>query len=279
LIQVIAGARAATTMRGGGTRMTVTDSHVAGPRPGFRRIHADDVYGALAAGWADFRAAPRFGLFFGGVYALAGIAILLTLWAIDQPFWIVVFAFAFPLIGPFVAIGLYEVSRRREENLPLDWAEILAVVWSKRNSQIPSMAFVVLAGFMVWMWAASILVILFLGRLGGYSDLGAILGSANGIGLLVVGTVVGGAIAFLLFAVTAVSLPMLLDRDIDYVTAMVASYRAVTSNPQPMLHWAWIVAASLFVAMLPLFLGLVVALPVLGHGTWHLYRRVIEPSR
>jgi len=258
--------------------MTAIDSHVPSRKPVIRTITADDVYGALAAGWDDFRAVPAFGLFFGGVYAFLGIAIFLTLWAIDQTFWIVPFAFAFPLVGPFVAVGLYEVSRRREEGLPLDASEILAVVWNKRNSQIPSMAFVVLAGAMVWMWAASILVILFLGRLGGYSDVDAILGSPNGIALLVTGTLAGAAIAFVLFAVTAVSLPMLLDRDVDYVTAMVTSYRAVTSNPQPMLHWAWIVGAALVVAMLPVFLGLVVALPVLGHGTWHLYRRVIAPE-
>jgi uncharacterized membrane protein len=258
--------------------MFVADTHTPGPKPVIRAITADAVYGALAAGWADFRAVPAFGLFFGGVYALLGIAIFLTLWAIDQPFWIVPFAFAFPLVGPFVAIGLYEVSRRREEGLPLDWSEILGVVWSKRDSQIPSMAFIVLAGLLIWMWAASILIILFLGRLGYFTDIGAILDSPNGIALLVVGTIVGGIIAFLLFAVTAFSLPMLLDRDVDYVTAMVTSYRAVTSNPQPMLHWAWIIAASLVVAMLPLFLGLVVALPVLGHATWHLYRRVIAPE-
>jgi uncharacterized membrane protein len=248
------------------------------PRPEIRPIHADDVYAALKDGWADFWAAPRFGLFFGGVYALLGIAILLQLWVLDQPFWIVPFAFAFPLIGPFVAVGLYEVSRRREQGLALDWSEILGVVWSKRDSQMPSMAFVVLAGFMIWMWTASILIIAFLGRLGRFTDLDAILGSPNGIALLVVGTIAGAIIAFVMFAATAFSLPMLLDRDVDYVTAMVTSWRAVTENLQPMLHWAWIIAACLFVAMLPLFLGLVIALPVLGHATWHLYRRLIAPA-
>ena len=257
-----------------------TAATTADARPTIRRIAADDVYAALAAGWADFRAAPRFGLFFGGVYALLGIAIFLQLWVLDQPFWIVPFAFAFPLIGPFAAIGLYEVSRRREAGEPLDWAEVLGVVWTQRNSQIPSMAFIVLAGFMIWMWVASILVILFLGRMSfaTYSDLGGILGSGTGSALIIVGSLLGGVIAFLIFALTAVSLPLLLDRDdVDYVTAMLTSYQAVTENLQPMLHWAWIVAASLVVAMLPLFLGLVLALPVLGHATWHLYRRVIAP--
>lgn len=259
---------------------TTTTAPTARPKPEIRSISADDVYAALGAGWADFRAAPRFGLFFGGVYAALGILIFLQLWVLDQPMWIVPFACAFPLIGPFAAVGLYEVSRRRETGEPLDWAEILGVVWGKRDSQIPSMAFIVLAGFMIWMWVASMLIILFLGRMSSamYSNLGDLLGTAEGIGLVVVGTLVGAVIAFLLFAVTVVSLPMLLDRDIDYVTAMITSFEAVTKNPQAMLHWAWIVAAAVVVAMVPVFLGLIVALPVLGHATWHLYRRVVAPA-
>lgn len=252
-------------------------SPTAPPRAAIRRIAAEDVYAALRAGWEDFRAVPRFGLFFGGVYAAVGIALFLTLWIGGRPAWILPLAVAFPLVGPFVAVGLYEVSRRREAGAPLDWADVLGAVWRKKDSQIPSMAFVVLAGVLVWMWAASMLVIVFLGRLGAYRNLDAILATGSGVWLVVVGTLVGGAIALALFAATAVSLPMLVDRDIDVVTAIVTSFRAVAENPQPMLHWAWIVAGMLFVAMLPLFLGLVVALPVLGHATWHLYRAVIAP--
>ena len=249
-------------------------------RPVVRRISADDVYAALRQGYGDFRAAPRFGLFFGGAYAAAGILLFLLLWLVQQPLWIVPFAFAFPLIGPFAAIGLYEVSRRRETGEPLSWSAILGVVWAQRNRQLPSMAFVVVAFFFLWMWAASMLVILFLGRMSGavYSNLDAILATSNGLMLLVAGGIVGGIIAFLLFAVTAVSLPLLLDRDIDYVTAMRVSFRAVTDNLQPMFHWAWIVVGLLFVGMVPLFLGLVVTLPVLGHATWHVYRKVIAPE-
>lgn len=251
----------------------------APPRPVVRRITAEDVYSALGEGWRDFRAVPRFGLFFGGVYALVGIALLVTFWVLDRPAWILPFAVAFPLVGPFVAVGLYEVSRRRERGEPLDWADVLGAVWGKRESQIPSMAFVVLAGLVIWMWAAGMLVILFLGRGGASGDLDAIFARDSGFWLVFVGTIVGAAIAFVLFSVTVVSLPMLVDRDVDFVTAMVVSLTAVRENLQPMLHWAWIVAGVLFVAMLPLFLGLVVALPVLGHATWHLYRKAIVPER
>ncbi len=249
-------------------------------RPVVRSITSGDVYAALSAGVADFRAAPRFGLFFGAIYALGGILIFLQLWVWDAALWIVPLALAFPLIGPFVAIGLYEVSRRREAGLPLDWSDVLGVVWRERGRQIPSMAFIVLAGFMIWLWFARLIIAIFLGRMtfGTYSDIEHLLGTPEGLSMLVVGTAVGGGIAFMLFAITAVSLPMLLEREVDFVTAMIASFSAVTSNPVPMLTWAVIVAGGVIVAMVPFFLGLIVVLPVLGHATWHLYRRAIAPE-
>ncbi len=262
------------------TEASATPAQRPGHRPVIRPITTDDVYGALTAGWRDFRAAPQFGLFFGGIYALGGMFIFLELWRMDQPLWIIPLAFAFPLIGPFVAIGLYEVSRRREAGLPMDWSEVLGVIWRERGRQIPSMAFIVLAGFMIWMWFARLIIAIFLGRMrfGTYSDLERLLGTPEGIGMLIIGSVVGGVIAFLLFAITAVSLPLLLEREIDFVTAMITSFNVVTSNLVPMLTWAAIIAAGVIVAMLPFFLGLLVVLPVLGHATWHLYRRSVAPE-
>jgi uncharacterized membrane protein len=256
------------------------EAPTATPRPLVRSITTDDVYAALTDGWKDFKAAPQFGLFFGGIYALGGLFLLLELIRLELPLWIIPLAFAFPLIGPFVAIGLYEVSRRRETGQPLDWSEILGVIWRERGRQIPTMAFIVLAGFMIWMWFARLILAIFLGRMSFavYSDLGILFTTPEGLSMLVVGTVVGGAIAFMLFALTAVSLPMLLEREIDFVTAMVTSFNAVTSNLRPMLTWAFIVGAGAVVSMVPAFLGLVVVLPVLGHATWHLYRRVIAPE-
>lgn len=254
---------------------------VTSPRPPqVASITSDDIHAALRSGWDDFRAAPQFGLFFGGVYALGGIAILLELMLLEQPLWILPLALAFPLIGPFAAVGLYEVSRRREAGEPLAWSEVLNVVWRQRKSQMPSMAFVVLAGFLIWIWAARLIVALFLGRMqfAVYSDFEALLTTSNGVTMVVVGSLVGAAIAFVLFSVTAVSLPMLLERDLDFVTAMITSFNAVTSNLAPMLTWALIVAGGLFVAMVPFFLGLIIVLPVLGHTTWHVYRKVIAPE-
>ncbi len=259
---------------------TAAEAPRTGRPPVVRTITTDDVWAALGAGRADFMAAPQYGLFFGAVYALGGMLIFGQLWIWQSTLWIIPLALAFPLIGPFVAIGCYEVSRRREAGEPLDWSDILGVVWRQRHRQIPSMAFIVLAGFMIWLWFARLIVAVFLGRMrfGAYSDLEQLLATPEGLSMLVVGSLVGGVIAFLLFAVTAVSLPMLLEREVDFVTAMIASLNAVLANLRPMLIWAAIIAAVLFVAMLPFFLGLVVALPVLGHATWHIYRKVIAPE-
>jgi uncharacterized membrane protein len=142
------------------------------------------------------------------------------------------------------------------------------------------MAFVVLAALLIWLWAARLMVALFLGRMSAatYSNLEAVLFSGNGVLMLVIGTLVGGAIAFVIFAITAVSLPLLMEREVDFVTAMVTSVHVVQENPRPMLTWAVIIAASLAVAMVPFFLGLIVVLPVLGHATWHVYRKTIAPE-
>jgi uncharacterized membrane protein len=156
---------------------------------------------------------------------------------------------------------------------------VLDVVWRQRKRQLPYMAFLVLAIFMVWIWFARLVVALFLGRMdvAVYSDLGTLLTTLPGLAMLAVGTLVGGAIALVLFCATAVSLPMLLERDLDFVTAAITSFEAVTRNPAAMLSWAAVIAGALFVAMVPFFLGLVVALPILGHATWHVYRKAVEP--
>jgi uncharacterized membrane protein len=256
-----------------------TDVLISPTAPEIRRVTREDIQAALSAGIADFRAAPRFGLFFGGIYAGAGILIWLQLLVWDRPIWIVPLALAFPLIGPFVAVGLYEVSRRREAGEPLVWDEILAVIWRQRGGQLPYLAFVVMAGFMVWIWFARLIVALFLGRMefATYSDLDGILTTTPGLAMLVVGSAVGAVIAFVIFALSAVSLPMLLEREVDFVTAMITSFRSVTENLPAMLGWGIVIAGLLFLAMIPFFLGLVVVLPILGHATWHVYRAAIVP--
>jgi uncharacterized membrane protein len=232
-----------------------------------------DLRAALADGIADFRAAPRFGLFFAGVYVVLGVGLVQLGAGILT--WTLSLTLAFPLLAPFLAVGLYEVSRRRVAGAALTWDGILGVVWHERTRQIPWAGAVILIYVLFWSFFAHMLFAFFMGP-------SAILGSAvapaawlSGAGLQMVLAefLFGAAFALLLFGLTAFSLPMLLDREVDFVTAMRASLRATTAHPRVSLVWAATIAGLTLISLLPWFLGLFVSLPVLGHASWHLYRR------
>lgn len=238
-----------------------------------------DISTALGRGAADFAAQPRFGLFFGAIYALGGIFILYALTLSSMPWMIIPVAIGFPLIGPFVAVGLYEISRRRQLNLPITWSAVLTEVFRQRERQLSWMAFVVLFIFWIWIYQVRLLFALFLGYKAP-AELDAlvavIIHSTQGLLFLGVGTIVGGVLATLLFSVTVVSMPLLLDHELDFVTAMITSGRTVVENPLPMLGFGFIVGVLALAAMVPAFLGLPIVLPILGHATWHLYKIAVD---
>ncbi len=270
-----------------GDRAGTEENHGAGAatrRPDPTRVNAigfDAIVDALGAGLRDFRAAPRFGLFFGGVYAAGGILVLLTASALDMSYLSYPLAITFGLIGPFVAVGLYEVSRRLETGRPLDWTGVLGVIWEQRRRELAWMAFVVLFVQIMWMYQVRLLLALFLG-FKSFASFGAfvevVVTTPEGLMFLLIGNVIGAVLSVILFSLTVVSFPMLLDRDVDFITAMITSVRSVVTSPKPMIGWAVLVTATLLVSMLPFFVGLVVTLPVLGHTTWHLYRRLVPPA-
>ena len=241
---------------------------------------AGDIREALRAGLSDFFRAPLFGLFFGGVFAAAGIIIVLAMFRWDMPWMIYPFAIGFPLIGPFAAVGFYEVSRKLEAGQPLVWREVLGVVWAQRGRELSWMAFVMLFFFWIWMYQVRLLIALFLAR-ASFSSLerftNVVFTTDAGLWFLIVGHGVGAVLALALFSITVISIPMLLDREVDIITAMITSVKVVLTSPAPMLIWGVIVTLSVIVACLPLFLGLLVVLPVLGHATWHLYRKAVAP--
>lgn len=244
-----------------------------------RPLSAADVTESLRAGFRDFARAPAFGVFFGAVFSAIGIVIFLQLVVWGASFEVLPFAIGFPLIGPFAAVGLYEVSRRLEAGEPLDWAAVLTVVVRQRSRQMPMMMFVCVFFFLVWVYLAHLIFALSFGLAPMINVMSSpeILFTAEGVTMLVAGTVVGGALAFLLFALTVTSLPLLLEREIDVVSAMIVSFRSVMANLRPMLLWAAIVAGATMVAMVPIFLGIIVVFPVLGHASWWLYRKTIAP--
>lgn len=245
--------------------------------PDIRRIGRADIVDALAAGLRDFQAYPAFGLFFGGVYAVGGMAVVACALLWDLLYLVYPLAAGFVLIGPFVAVGLYEVSRLRERGEAPSWSGVFGAMWAQGGREISWMAFVTVFIFIIWMYQVRLLIALFFGLHGmpPGSFPAVLFATPEGLAFLTVGHLVGGVLATVTFALTVVSFPLLIDREVDFITAMITSVRAVIGNPLPMAVWAACVVAVLFVASLPVFLGLVVALPVLGHTTWHLYRKIV----
>lgn len=247
------------------------------PDPVIRRIGYGDIVEALSEGLRDFQAHPSFGLFFGGVYAAGGIGIVACALWWDVAYLVYPLAAGFALIGPFVAVGLYEVSLLRGGGFEPTWRVVLGAIVAQGGREMSWMAFVILFVFIIWMYQVRLLIAVFFGLHGLPPGAfpGILFTTPEGLAFLAVGHLVGAILATLTFAITVVSFPMLLDRDVDFVTAMITSVRAVVTNPLPMLGWAVCVVLLLFVAALPFFLGLILVLPVLGHTTWHLYRRLV----
>ncbi len=240
-------------------------------------VGMDAIPAALRAGWRDFRRAPAFGLFFAAFYVAGGLVLAAVAMASGQEWWLMPFVVGFPLIAPFAAVGLYEVSRRIEADEPLDWKQVLSVVVAQKDRQVPSMAMVVLLMFMFWVFVAHTTFALFMGvsSLTNVSSSPEILFQGRGLMMLLVGTLIGAGFASVLFSITVVGLPLILDREVDLISAIIASFQAVAANPGVMLVWAGVIAGMLFIGILPMFLGLFIVLPVLGHASWHMYRQVM----
>lgn len=255
--------------------MTDINMPQASPVPEVGKITVFELWACLKAGVADFRAAPQFGLFFSAVYVLGGF---LMMWlGAGHVTWVLATSLGFPLAAPFAAVGLYEVSRRLEADEPLVWRNVLGVVWQERTRQVPWIGAIIVLYFLFWTFLAHMMFALFMG----VSTLTNIMTSweafltPTGLTMIAAELVVGGVLAFLLFSLTVVSLPLVLDREIDFVSAMLLSLRCVRENLFVMTLWALVIAVLSLVALVPWFLGLMVVLPILGHATWHIYRRAL----
>ena len=254
--------------------MSVTHPPVA---PEINLLDLSDLRESLAAGWRDFRRAPVLGLAFSAVYVFGGWLILWAMTAKGQVWWTLPAGAGFPILGPFIACGYYEISRRLEAGEPLDAPAIFGVIFRQKDRQIPAMAAVIVVYFLFWNFLSHMIFALFLGNavMTNVSSSLAVFLTPEGLAMLAFGTAVGAAFATLLFCLTVVSLPMLLDREVDFVTAMLTSFALVRENPRLMLGWGALIAICLFLGMLPGFVGLLVVLPLFGHASWHLYRRAI----
>lgn len=248
------------------------------PMPQVNRITANDVIDALAAGLMDFRKAPVYGLAIGALFAAGGLFVILSAAALNMSYLAYPAAAGFVLIGPFAAVGLYEVSRRLASGEELSWSAIFGAMWAQKGRELSWMAFVVLFIQIMWMYQVRLLLALFLGfkSFASFDEfLTQVISTPEGLMFLAVGHIVGAILSLLLFSLTVVSFPLLLEEDRDFITAMITSVRAVVTSPVPMIGWAFVVTALLIVSMVPAFLGLIVVLPVLGHTTWHLYKKCV----
>jgi uncharacterized membrane protein len=251
----------------------------AGGMPEVRALTGQDISASLKNGWDDFLQAPGFGMAIGALVALFGIMIAGSVTFFHMPWMVYPFAIGFPLVGPFLAVGLYDVSRRLHHGEHPRWRDVWQTIWAQRRREVSWMAFVMLFVFWVWVYQVRLLMALFLGRMS-FSTMSRfldVLTSTNeGLWFLLVGHAIGAVLALVLFSITVISIPLLLERELDMVTAMITSVRTVLASPVVMLGWGLIVTLLVIAASLPFFLGLIVVLPVLGHATWHIYRRAVR---
>ncbi|MCX2724124.1 DUF2189 domain-containing protein [Roseibium salinum] len=248
------------------------------PMPQVNRITVNDVIDALAAGLSDFRRAPVYGLAIGAFFAAGGLFVVLSAAALNMSYLSYPAAAGFVLIGPFAAVGLYEVSRRLETGEALSWPKLFATMWAQKSRELSWMAFVVLFIQIMWMYQVRLLLALFLGfrSFASFDEfLTEVVSTPEGMMFLAVGHLAGAVLSLILFSLTVVSFPLLLEEDRDFITAMITSVRAVVTSPLPMIGWAFVVTAVLILSMIPAFIGLIVTLPILGHTTWHLYRKCV----
>jgi len=256
-----------------------TDNDVITTIPDVNALSFADIRACLHKGIADFRRAPLFGIFLGSIFAVIGLFITLSLFVWEKSWMMYPMLIGFPLIGPFAAVGLYEVSRRIEQGSPLAWNEILSVVRLQTRREIRWMAFVMLFIFWVWMYQVRLLIALILGRMSFAnleSFIDVITTTREGLTFIIAGHIVGACLALVLFSVTVISMPLLLDREVDFITAMITSIKTVLASPLVMLSWGVFVTLAIMLSFVPAFLGLLLVLPILGHTTWHLYRKAIN---
>jgi uncharacterized membrane protein len=256
----------------------------AGPRPAqpaIRQISVADLRDVLVKGMDDFYAMPTHAMFLCIIYPIVGFVLARLTFGYSILPLLFPLASGFALVGPAAALGLYELSRRKEAGLDASASRALNVFESSSIGAIAALGFLLLVIFAIWVAVANAIYIANFGYASPSSIkefLHDVLTTRAGWMLIIVGNGIGLLFAILVLTISVVSFPLLLDRDVGAAVALLTSIRAVIRNPVTMAVWGLIVAALLIIGSIPFFFGLTVVMPVLGHATWHLYRKVVEPQ-
>lgn len=241
-----------------------------------RRVGVEEPWTWLTAGWRDLSRVPLVSMTYGGAFVAASFLLTLGLWLLDLFYLVLPLAAGFMLVGPVVAVGLYEVSRRLEEGLPVTLVDTLSA-WRTHSGPITTMGLALMLFLLAWIRLAFLIFALFFGTTPPSWEhlVTTLLFTTDGIPFLIVGIAVGGALAVLVFAMTAVAIPALLDRDIGVLTAIVTSVVAVLQNWRVMIGWGALIVLFTAAGIVTFYLGLAVALPLVGHASWHAYRALV----
>jgi uncharacterized membrane protein len=267
--------------------MSMSSFHVyaaadgAGEQVRLRRIEIGDVIDAIRLGYEDFSEKPSHYVFLCLIYPIIGIFLIRWVTGGNALQLIYPLMAGFALLGPLAALGLYEISRRRERHIDTSWKHALEVLRSPALPSILAVGAMLLVLFVVWIYVAQGLYDWAFGPTAPTSLTGFIaevVSTQRGWTLLIVGNAVGFVFALVALITTVIAFPLMLDRDVGAVAAVRTSVQAFTLNPVPILFWGLVVAGGLVAGAVTLFAALVVILPVLGHSTWHLYRKIVEAS-
>ena len=242
--------------------------------PVLSRIPLDRPWTWLAKGFSDLRKAPVISLGYGIIFALAGYLLVASLWALGWIYLTLPLAAGFLIVGPLFAVGLYEVSRRLQAGQPASFGDTFTA-WRRNGGQIGLMGVALLLLMFAWIRLAAMIFMLFFGLEPPSLEtlVQQTVLSPDALPFLVTGTIVGALLAGFAFAISVISIPLLLDReDANVVTAITTSIEAVKTNPGPMLFWAALIVLFVGAGLATLLLGLIVTLPLIGHASWHAYR-------
>jgi len=259
-------------------RRTETDAR--SPVPAVNHIQVSDLKGILVRGLEDFGSRRTDVIALCVIYPVVGLVLGRLAFGYEMLPLLFPLASGFALIGPLAAVGLYEMSRRREQGLEGSWADAFSVFRSPAFGSVLALGLVLMATFLIWLLVAEGIYEVTLGPEPPVSIrafIHDVLTTGPGWAMIIFGVGVGFVFAVTVLAIGAISFPMLIDRNVGVETAVWTSVRAVFENPIPMAVWGLIVAGGLVIGSLPVFLGLIIALPVLGHATWHLYRALVPP--